>query len=206
MLVGDVIVLWQFHVVRAQAERLNQYDEELVTVLHVHSDLLKFRDALESLANAKNSERLKADTQSMSEAFAKDMQQAKNALLAVHSGNGSDPTNLATLAVIEQQLLRNGFVMRYVEPDDFGKPHSAFLVCTFWYIDALASVGRRDEALALFENVLAHRNHLGLLSEDVEPDTGTLWGNFPQTYSQVGLISAAMRLSRSWEEGMWHAS
>ncbi|HLB96551.1 MAG TPA: glycoside hydrolase family 15 protein, partial [Acetobacteraceae bacterium] len=117
----------------------------------------------------------------------------------------TDPRFLATLAVIEQQLLRNGFVMRYVEPDDFGKPHSAFLVCTFWYIDALASVGRRDEALALFENVLAHRNHLGLLSEDVEPDTGTLWGNFPQTYSQVGLIFAAMRLSRSWEEGLWHA-
>ena len=68
---------------------------------------------------------------------------------------------------------------------------------------------RRDggtQALALFENVLAHRNHLGLLSEDIAPDTGTLWGNFPQTYSQVGLIFAAMRLSRSWEEGMWRAS
>src|SRR6202034_2905860 len=72
MLAGDVIVLWQFHVVQAQAERLNEYDEELVTVLHIHSDLLKFRDALESLANARNSERLKADTQSMFEAFAED--------------------------------------------------------------------------------------------------------------------------------------
>ena len=56
------------------------------------------------------------------------------------------------------------------------------------------------------ENVLAHRNHLGLLSEDIDPATGVLWGNFPQTYSQVGLIFAAMRLSRSWEEGMWRAS
>ena len=83
MLVGDVIVLWQFHIVQAQAERLNEYDEELVTVLHVHSDLLKFRDALESLANAKDSERLKVETQSMNEAFAEDMRQAKNALLAV---------------------------------------------------------------------------------------------------------------------------
>ncbi len=118
----------------------------------------------------------------------------------------TDPRFLATVAVTEQHLLRNGFVMRYVEADDFGKPHSAFLVCTFWYIDALASVGRRGEALALFENVLAHRNHLGLLSEDIAPDTGVLWGNFPQTYSQVGLIFAAMRLSRSWEEGMWRAS
>jgi GH15 family glucan-1,4-alpha-glucosidase len=118
----------------------------------------------------------------------------------------TDPRFLATLAITEQRLLRNGFVMRYVEEDDFGTPRSAFLVCTFWYIDALASVGRRDEALALFENVLAHRNHLGLLSEDIAPDTGTLWGNFPQTYSHVGLIFAAMRLSRSWEEGLWRAS
>jgi hypothetical protein len=65
MFAGDVIVLWQFHLVQAQAERLNEYDEELVTVLHVHSDMLKFRDTLESLANARNSERLKAETQSM---------------------------------------------------------------------------------------------------------------------------------------------
>jgi GH15 family glucan-1,4-alpha-glucosidase len=118
----------------------------------------------------------------------------------------TDPSFLATIEVISKHLLRNGFVMRYIEADDFGEPGSAFLVCTFWYIEALASVGRREEALALFENILAHRNHLGLLPEDIAPDTGTLWGNFPQTYSQVGLISAAMRLSRSWEEGMWHAS
>ena len=77
MLAGDVIVLWQFHIVQAQAERLNEYDEELVTVLRVHSDLLKFRDTLESLANAKNSERLKAETQSMNEAFAEDMRQCQ---------------------------------------------------------------------------------------------------------------------------------
>ena len=117
-----------------------------------------------------------------------------------------DPRFLATIEVTSKRLLRNGFVMRYDEADDFGRPGSAFLVCTFWYIEALASVGRREEALALFENVLTHRNHLGLLPEDIAPDTGTLWGNFPQTYSQVGLISAAMRLTRSWEEGMWHAS
>jgi GH15 family glucan-1,4-alpha-glucosidase len=118
----------------------------------------------------------------------------------------SDPRFHATLDVIAHRLLRNGFIMRYVDEDDFGAPRTAFLVCTFWYIDALAGVGRRAEALALFENVLAHRNHLGLLSEDIDPETGTLWGNFPQTYSQVGLILAAMRLSRSWEEGLWHAS
>ena len=118
-----------------------------------------------------------------------------------------DPRFLATLDVVEQAADdSNGFLMRYVEADDFGKPSNAFLLCTFWYIDALASVGRRDEALELFNNVLGRRNHVGLLSEDIDPKTGELWGNFPQTYSQVGLILSAMRLSRSWEEGLWHAS
>ena len=117
-----------------------------------------------------------------------------------------DPRFHATLDVAAKRLMKNGFMMRYREADDFGKPSNAFLLCTFWYIDALASVGRRPEALELFNNLLARRNHVGLLSEDIDPTTGELWGNFPQTYSQVGLILSAMRLSRSWEEGLWHAS
>jgi len=104
MLAGDVIVLWQFHIVQAQAERLNEYDEELVTVLRVRSDMFKFRDTLESLASARNSERLKAETQSMNESIAEDMRRAKNALLAVHSDNTSDPTILPTLAVAQSNL------------------------------------------------------------------------------------------------------
>ena len=65
--------------------------------------------------------------------------------------------------------------------------------------------GARAEARALFERILALRNHVGLLAEDVDPRNGQLWGNFPQTYSQVGLILSAMRLSQSWEEGFWRA-
>ena len=82
-------------------------------------------------------------------------------------------------------------------------PETAFTICTFWYIEALAAAGRRDEARDLFEKILACRNHVGLLSEDIDPKTGELWGNFPQTYSLVGIIVAAMRLSKSWEEGFW---
>jgi PAS domain S-box-containing protein len=104
MFAGDVIVLWQFHIVQAQAERLDEYDEELVAVLRVHSDLLKFRDTLESLASAKNSDSLKAETQSMNAGFAEDMQRAKSALAAVHSDNSSDPTILPTLAVVQSNL------------------------------------------------------------------------------------------------------
>ena len=111
-----------------------------------------------------------------------------------------------TLAAIESHLLRGGLMMRYAEADDFGMPETAFLVCSFWYIDALANSGRREEALALFERILGMRNHAGLLSEDVAPDNGELWGNFPQTYSHVGLIHSALRLSKTWEEGLWRVS
>jgi GH15 family glucan-1,4-alpha-glucosidase len=137
----------------------------------------------------------------------RDMADASNLVLPeIGLLRSDDPRFHATLDVIGKRLMKNGFLMRYVEADDFGKPSNAFLLCTFWYIDALASVGRRSEALELFNNVLGRRNHVGLLSEDIDPRTGELWGNFPQTYSQVGLILSAMRLSRTWEEGLWHAS
>jgi len=111
-----------------------------------------------------------------------------------------DPRFAGTLSRLERELRRDDHMFRYAAPDDFGTPETAFNVCTFWYIDALARVGRRDEARELFETMLASRNPAGLLSEDLDPATGELWGNFPQTYSMVGLINSAMRLSRSWEE------
>ena len=93
-------------------------------------------------------------------------------------------------------------MFRYDAPDDFGAPENAFNICTFWYIDALASIGRTEEARDLFENMLSLRNPLGLLSEDIEPGSGELWGNFPQTYSMAGIINAAVRLSKDWEEAL----
>jgi GH15 family glucan-1,4-alpha-glucosidase len=110
------------------------------------------------------------------------------------------PRFLGTVAAIEKRLRRGAHLFRYAMPDDFGLPETAFNVCTFWYIDVLTRLGRTEEARKLFEGVLACRNHLGLLSEDSHPSTGELWGNFPQTYSMVGIINAAMRLSRSWDE------
>ncbi|MDB5378580.1 MAG: glycoside hydrolase family 15 protein [Rubritepida sp.] len=117
----------------------------------------------------------------------------------------SDPRFVATVEAIERELMREGLLLRYGLPDDFGVPDTAFVVCSFWLVDALHSIGRKEDARALFEKILSLRNHVGLLAEDVEPKTGQLWGNFPQTYSQVGLILCAMRLSRSWEEGFWRA-
>ena len=123
-------------------------------------------------------------------------------LLMHHLGflASDDPRFAGTVAAVEKNLRRGDFLLRYATPDDFGVPETAFTTCTFWYIEALAALGRVAEARELFENVLACRNHVGLLSEDMNPETGELWGNFPQTYSMVGLISAAMRLSKPWEE------
>lgn len=110
-----------------------------------------------------------------------------------------DPRYRATVDAVGEKLRRDDLILRYDARDDFGKMESGFLVCSFWYIDALHAIGRREEARALFEKVLARRNSFGLLSEDADLTTGELWGNFPQTYSMVGLINTATRLSRSWE-------
>jgi GH15 family glucan-1,4-alpha-glucosidase len=104
-----------------------------------------------------------------------------------------------TVARVEERLRRGFHLFRYAAADDFGQPTTAFNICTFWYIDALARIGRRDEARELLEHMLAARNHLGLLSEDIAPASGEHWGNYPQTYSLVGIVNAATRLSRGWE-------
>jgi GH15 family glucan-1,4-alpha-glucosidase len=113
-----------------------------------------------------------------------------------------DPRFASTLRAIERELRRGLHLRRYHAPDDFGAPENAFNICTFWYIDALAVTGRREEAREMFESMLACRSSLGLLSEDIDPVTHELWGNFPQTYSMVGIINSAMRLSMSWEDAL----
>jgi len=111
-----------------------------------------------------------------------------------------DPRFAATVTAIEGELKRGDFVFRYVESDDFGEPENAFVICTFWYLYAIAALGRKDEARALFERLIACRNRLGLMAEHIDPATGEPWGNFVQTYSMVGLISTAIRLSIRWDE------
>jgi GH15 family glucan-1,4-alpha-glucosidase len=111
-----------------------------------------------------------------------------------------DPRFAGTVAAVERSLKHGDFIYRYADADDFGVPQNAFLICTLWYIDALAALGRRGEARVLFEKVLACRNRHGLLAEDIDPVTREQWGNFVQTYSMVGLISAAARLSISWDQ------
>ena len=111
-----------------------------------------------------------------------------------------DPRFVATVRAIGKELRRGEFVFRYTTADDFGTPANAFLVCTFWYINALAAIGERDEARRLFEYALGCRNQHGLLAEHIDPKTREQWGNFVQTYSMVGLISSAIRLSQRWDQ------
>ncbi|HEV8695668.1 MAG TPA: glycoside hydrolase family 15 protein [Lysobacter sp.] len=113
-----------------------------------------------------------------------------------------DPRFVATVEAIGRELKRNDALFRYIAPDDFGTPETSFTICTFWYIDALAAIGRKEEARDMFERLLERRNPLGLLSEDLAFEDGEAWGNFPQTYSHVGLIIAAMRLSRPWRDAV----
>ncbi len=111
----------------------------------------------------------------------------------------SDPRFIATVDAMERTLARGPFMMRYEEADDFGAPETAFNVCAFWRVDALARIGRVEEAREIFEALLAARAPSGLMSEDTDFATGEAWGNFPQTYSMVGIINGAVRLSKSWE-------
>jgi GH15 family glucan-1,4-alpha-glucosidase len=112
----------------------------------------------------------------------------------------SDPRFVSTLNAVERELVRGDLVFRYVHADDFGVPANTFTMCSFWYVNALAAVGRVIEARGIFEKLLRRRNSAGLLSEDIDPASGEQWGNFPQTYSMVGIITCATRLSRTWEE------
>lgn len=109
-----------------------------------------------------------------------------------------DPRFKGTIHAVEAALRRGSHMLRYATEDDFGLPATAFNVCTFWLVEALHVMGRTEDARALFEEMLSRRTVAGLLSEDIDPATGELWGNYPQTYSLVGLINCAVLLSKPW--------
>jgi GH15 family glucan-1,4-alpha-glucosidase len=119
-------------------------------------------------------------------------------LLDMRFLDAPDSRFVNTFAAVEKGLRRGEHMLRYASEDDFGLPETAFNFCTFWYIEALHLVGRHDEARELYVNMLNRLTPAGLLSEDSDFETGELWGNYPQTYSLVGLINCAGLLSRPW--------
>jgi GH15 family glucan-1,4-alpha-glucosidase len=113
---------------------------------------------------------------------------------------GDDPRLCATVDAIRDGLSQDGWLLRYRLDDGFGRPTVAFVICSFWLVEALASLGRTTEARNVMAHIRSACSPLGLLSEDCETDTHRLWGNFPQAYSHVGLIHAAFAASPRWSD------
>lgn len=140
------------------------------------------------------------ERQAFAESFGgRDLDASALLMAEVNMIDPNDSRFIATVDALEKSLCDGPYMRRYEAADDFGKPETAFNICTFWRIDALARIGRKAQAREIFEVMLRSRNHLGLLSEDTHPVTGEMWGNFPQTYSMVGTINAAVRLSAPWD-------
>ncbi len=165
---------------------------ERVIYWHGHAQVMQERILRESWSE---------ERQSFAESLGgRDLDASVLLMIEVGFIDPKDPRFIATVDALEASLCDGPYMRRYEAPDDFGKPETAFNICTFWRIDALARIGRKDQAREIFAAMLACRNHLGLLSEDTHPVTGEMWGNFPQTYSMVGVINAAVRLSVPWEK------
>ncbi len=126
----------------------------------------------------------------------KDLDASTLQLIMMHYLDPSSQKAKDHLTALEKELRTpGGLFFRYLHSDDFGKPKTTFLICAFWYVEALACVGRLDDAIREFENLLQYSNHLLLFSEDVDESNGSQWGNFPQAYSHVGLMNAAYRIA-----------
>ncbi|MBN1525642.1 MAG: glycoside hydrolase family 15 protein [Spirochaetales bacterium] len=136
------------------------------------------------------------DIQAFTQSYGSKEMDAANLLMEYYGFiKADDPKYKSTVLQIKKDLCYNGLMYRYKNPDDFGQPASSFIICTFWLIDSLRKIGEKDEAERLFEGILNHRNHVGLLSEDMDFETKRLLGNFPQAYSHLALIEAAIILS-----------
>jgi GH15 family glucan-1,4-alpha-glucosidase len=123
---------------------------------------------------------------------------AANLLMASYEFiDPKDPKFISTVDKTQKALTRNGLMYRYKNEDDFGKPQSAFTICSFWMVKALCQTGRQKEAHQLFKQLISYSNHLGLFSEDMDFESKRLLGNFPQGYSHLSLIDAAITLSET---------
>jgi GH15 family glucan-1,4-alpha-glucosidase len=129
---------------------------------------------------------------------------ALDASLLLIPGTGflpaTDPKVRGTIAAIQRELMADGLVLRYRTRktlDGLPPGEGAFLACSFWLADSLILLGRRQEARALFERLLALRNDVGLLAEQYDPRAGRLTGNYPQAFSHIALVNTALNLTRA---------
>jgi len=158
-----------------------------------------WRDRAEQIRARIETHAWREETQRISATFGgDDLDASLIQLLDLRFVTPDDERFQGTLRAVEEGLRRGSHMLRYATEDDFGLPHTAFNVCTFWLIEALWLTGRAEDARDLFEEMLSRRTRAGLLSEDIDPATGELWGNYPQTYSLVGMINCAALLSKPW--------
>ncbi|MBU1128503.1 MAG: glycoside hydrolase family 15 protein [Candidatus Omnitrophica bacterium] len=122
-------------------------------------------------------------------------------LLMFHYGflEKDDPRMISTVKMSYKNLVKNGFVFRYLDEDDFGIPENSFIVCNFWMINALYLIGEKKKAKDMFDKIVSKANHLGLFSEDLDINSGRLTGNFPQGYSQLSLIQTILLLQTEYD-------
>jgi GH15 family glucan-1,4-alpha-glucosidase len=99
------------------------------------------------------------------------------------------------IEALEKELkFGDDLIYRYRDHDDFGETKSTFLICAFWYAEALVDIGETEKAKKVFESLIKRSNKLGIFSEDIDPEDGSQWGNIAQTYSHVGLINTAFKI------------
>lgn len=109
----------------------------------------------------------------------------------------SDPRIRSTVERIQERLAANGLVYRYSTDDGLPGSEASFAICSFWLVDNLALAGRVDEAHHLFERLVSYASDLGLFSEEIDPQSGTLWGNYPQGFTHLALIRSAFHLAKA---------
>ena len=168
-------------------------------VLNIPSRREFWQDRADRMRSVIENAAWRPETERLSATFAgDDLDASLIQLLELRFLSPQDPRFQGTLKAVEAGLRRGSHMLRYASEDDFGLPHTAFNVCTFWLIEALHFTGRDKDARLLFEEMLSRRTAAGLLSEDIDPVSGELWGNYPQTYSLVGMINCAVLLSKPW--------
>ncbi len=141
------------------------------------------------------------DVQAFTQSYGSQYMDAANLLMERYGFiDAHDPRYVSTVKKTKQELLKNDLMYRYINEDDFGKPSTSFTICTFWMITSLHKIGEKEEAQRLFNNIIKYTNHVGLLSEDMEFDTYRLLGNFPQGYSHLAMIEAAITLAEDKTE------
>lgn len=146
------------------------------------------------------------EKQSFTQSYGVDDLDSSNLLMAEYGFiDPMDPKFISTVKQSDKELCRDGLMYRYRNEDDFGEPSSAFTVCSFWMVKALAKTGQRELARERFEQLLSYANPKGLYGEDLDFETKRHLGNFPQAYSHLALIDCALELAEDCGEYMIEA-